>query len=355
LAASRVRIAVQRRARARHEEGITLAKRTITTLLGATIALLAAAPAQATLVYVKGASTDEPRVYVADDDGTNPHRIGNGHSPLVSPDGRWVAWVAPGEPEVIKMRLADRSRKAREVESASFIGEMRFSPDSKSLGFVINTRLLVYDIREREAVRAASGNIRGFSFSPDSKSVAFGTSGRNDAGDAPSDLYRFAIADKERERITRDRKSLNPLWGENGIIHDRQRTRDGDAPTYNLFEIQPDGGSLRRITKLRIPSLLTGLIPLELSANGNRLIAQFVGQDLTIGFRVNPRNGKAHSLGKFSESGFVAADLSADGRTVLGHSGGGDPNNRHNVVTMPYGGGKQTVLVRRASDPDWSR
>jgi hypothetical protein len=332
-----------------------LAKWTITSLLGATIAILAAAPAQATLVYVKTNDEDRSRVFVADDDGTNAHKIGNGRAPVVSPDGRWVAWIAPGDPEIVKMRLADRSRKAREVARASFIGEMHFSPDSMTLGLVLGTRLHVYNIRAREAVKAASGNIRGFSFSPDSQAVAFGTSGRNDASDAPADLYSYDIADKARTRITRDRKSLNPLWGEGGIVHDRQRLREGDAPSFNLFEIQPDGGSLRRITKLRIPSLMSGLVPLELSENGNRMIAQFIGQDLTIGFRVNPQNGKAHALGKFSETGFVAADLSADGRTILGHSGGGDPNNRHNVVTMPYGGGKQTVLVRRASDPDWSR
>ena len=50
----------------------------------------------------------------------------------------------------------------------------------------------------------------------------------------------------------------------------------------------------------------------------------------------------------------MAANLTADGNTVLGHTGGPDPTNRHNVVTMPYGGGKAKVLVRKAYDPDWS-
>jgi len=333
-----------------------LAKRTITTLLGATVALLAAAPAHATLVYTKsnkdGTAT---RVYVADGDGTNAHKLGNGILPTVSPDGRWVAWIVPGSPDRVKMRLADRSRKARDVKTATEINNLQFSPDSKWLGVAASTRLWVYNIHDREEVKAASGNLRGFSFSPDSKSVAFGTAGRNQSFDAPTDLYRFVIADEQRVRITRDRKSLNPLWTERGLIHDRQRVRANAAPSYNLFEIQPDGGSLRRITKLRIPDLASGLVPLELSANGERMIAQFTGQDIAIGFRVNPDTGKVHSLGKFGEHGFVAADLTADGRTVLGTSGGADPSVRHDVVTMPYGGGKTTVLVRRAFDPDWSR
>ena len=206
-----------------------------------------------------------------------------------------------------------------------------------------------------ESVKAASGNIRGFSFSPDSTSIAFGTAGHNQSFDAPTDLYSFSIADKKRTRITRDRKSLNPLWTERGIIHDRQRIRDNAAPSYNLFEINPDGGSLRRITALKIPPLSSGLIPLELSANGKRLIAEFTGQDTSVGFAVNPKTGKVRALSRDSENGFVAADLTADGTTVLGATGGADPSNKHNVVTMPYTGGKPKVLVRRAFDPDWNR
>jgi hypothetical protein len=212
----------------------------------------------------------------------------------------------------------------------------------------------VYDIRERTEVKAASGNIRGFSFSPDSGAVVFGTAGRSDAVDAPSDLYYFTLAERVRSRVTRDRKSLNPLWGPAGIVHDRMNAREGDAPSYNVFEIQPDGGSLRRITSLRIPSLVSGLVPLEQSANGKRMLANFIGQDTQVAFRVNTETGKAKALDQDFENGLVGFDLTADGRTVLGHTGGPDPTARHDVVTVPYGGGKPEVLVRRASFPDWS-
>jgi Tol biopolymer transport system component len=324
------------------------------TLLGAATALLMAAPAQAALVYVKGPA-DAPRVLVADDDGTNPHKIGDGRSPAISSDGRWVAWVFDdGDTQQVKLRLADRSRKARDVVTSDFVGELQFAPDSKSLGIDDGKRLWVYNIHDRASVKAASGQIRGFSFSPDSQSVAFGTSGQDEAFDAPSDLYSFAIADKTRRRITRDRKSLNPLWTSRGIVHDRQKRRPGAAPSYNLFEIQPDGGSLRRITALKIPDLVSGLVPLERSDNGKRLLAEFVGQDTSVGFAVNPKSGKVRALSRDSENGFVAADLSANGSTVLGTTGGPAPSNKNNVATMPYRGGKPKVLVRHASEPDWS-
>jgi hypothetical protein len=326
----------------------------ITLLLAMFVLLLAAAPAQAKLVYIKDPGGERPRVYVAEDDASKPRRIGSGYSPTVSADGRWVGWVAPGPLQRVMIRRADLSRKARQVARASVVGDLQFSPDSKMLGMALNDRLSVHDIPTRTTFNAASGNIRGFSFSPDSKSVVYGTSGRNDAPDAESDLYWIEFDAGPRQRITRDRKSLNPLWGPNGIIHDRQKVREGDAPSYNLFDIQPDGGSLRRITALRIPSLLTGLVPVELSADGTRLLAEFVGQDTGVGFAVNPANGSTRSLGRDAENGFLGFDLSADGRTVLGHTGGPDPTARHNVATMPWGGGKPTVLVRRAAFPDWS-
>jgi hypothetical protein len=332
-----------------------LAKPALSGLLGATLALLLAAPAHATLVYVKESASGDFRVFVADDDGSNPHRLGEGRAPTVSADGRWVAWIEPGDTEQVMLQLADRSRKARVVARSTQVGEIRFSPDSKSLGLVIGRRLLVYDIKERDSFKAASGNIRGFSFSLDSQSIVYGTSGRDGSFDAPSDLYRRVIGGDTRVRVTRDRKSLNPVWGADGIVHDRFRRRDGDAPTYNLFSIQPDGGSLHRITALRIPNLVSGLVPLELSADGKRLLAEFVGQDTSVGFAVNPETGKVRALSRDSENGFVAADLSADGRTVLGHTGGPDPRRAGNVVTMPYRGGKPKVLVRHAAFPDWSQ
>ena len=332
-----------------------MTKRTFTLLLGTALALAAAAPAQATLVYVKGAATASPTVYVARDDGSNPRKLGAGYSPVISPNGRWVAWVRTASPDRVILRRADRRGRARRVGTATVVGGLRFSPNSRLLGSVRDRRLLVYDISRRRENRAAFGYLHGFDFGPDSRTLVYGSSGRRPAFDAPVDLYTVERDGGSRKRITRDRRSLNPLWGPDGIVHDRQRWRDGDAPAYNLFEIQPDGGDFRRITRLRIPSLVSGLVPLEVATNGRRLLASFVGQDTNVGFRVNPRSGSVHSLDSDFENGFVATDLTADGETVLGHTGGPDPTGRHNIVTMPYTGGRQELLVRGAMSPHWSR
>ena len=43
-----------------------------------------------------------------------------------------------------------------------------------------------------------------------------------------------------------------------------------------------------------------------------------------------------------------------DGTTVIGATGGFDPAGRHNVVTVPFAGGRPKVLVHNAFAPTWT-
>jgi Tol biopolymer transport system component len=331
-----------------------MAHRLIVSLVVAAGVLAAAPAARATLVYVKQPNGTTPEVWSARDDGTGARRVGEGSFPVISPDGQWVAWRDTAHDTVLLRKLGGRN--VRRIARSLTVGTIAFSPDSARLGVGLRGRLLVHHIASRESTTVAHGYVNGFSFSPDSAWLAYGTTGRSEAYDAASDLYVVALDSDGKTRITRDRKSLNPLWGPAGdIVFDRQTPRAGDAPQYNLFAIHPDGGAMRRLTSLKIPTLLSGLIPVDWSADGTRLLAEFVGQDTSVGFAVDPANGETRALSKNMETGFVASALSADGRTVLGMTGGADPANRHDVVTVPWGGGKPTVLVRRAALPDWTR
>jgi hypothetical protein len=326
--------------------------------LATAVAALAAAPAHATLAYVKGAGSSTPRVYGAADDGTQPRKLGEGLFPAVSPDGRWVAWIAPDGKgaEQAMLAAADGSAEPTAVVRSRGIGQLTFSPDSAKLAIVRSRRLTLLDVAEGTTATVARAAIQGFSFSPDSRQIAYGSSGRTEDAFAPSDLYVADLATGARQRITRDRKSLHPVWGpDGGIVFDRLRARTGDAPALNLWWVKPDGGSLRRLTNLRIPKLVSGLMPLEWSADGRRLLSQFVGQDTAVAFAVSPRSGRTRALAKDVEGGFVATDLSADGRTVLGQTGGPGGADGADVVTVPYAGGKPTLLVKAAAYPDWSR
>ena len=180
---------------------------------------------------------------------------------------------------------------------------------------------------------------------------------RDDSFDAPSDLYRIEIDGGPRVRVTRDRKSLNPLWGAGGIIHDRQRRADGGRavlqpvrdparrrqPAADHRAAHPEPGAAAWSRSSCRPTA-SGCWP----SSSARTPAS--------GSRSTRRPARCARSARDSENGFVAANL------IGGRHDRARPHRRprpgpveHNVVTMPYRGGKATVLVRHASFPDWSR
>ena len=321
-------------------------------------ALLLAAPAQAKLVYVKQADTASPVVYVATDKGKQPRRLGIGRAPAISPDGRWVAFITANDAgtrdTVVLKRLRQGSQ--RFVMRSKRIASLRFSPDSARLAAIANSRRIrVYDIPNDKRRVAASGDIRGYSWAPDSKRVVYGEAAGEDF-QADSDLFiARAMGGADPDRLTRSKDAVNPVWGAEEIFFDRFTEREGDAPAYNLFAVDPVTKDVRRLTDLTIPPLVSGLVPLEVSADSRRMLSVFTGQDTEVGFTVNTRSGDTRALSTDFERGIVGYNLSADGKTILGHTGGPDPGNMHDVITLPYGGGEETVLVEDAAYPDWTR
>ena len=57
---------------------------------------------------------------------------------------------------------------------------------------------------------------------------------------------------------------------------------------------------------------------------------------------------------KTLEQGFAGTALSADGKSILGMTGGFEPGPGHNVATIPYRGSKPKVLAKNAFEPSWS-
>jgi Tol biopolymer transport system component len=334
--------------------------RTTAILLGMLAAALWTVPAEAKLVYVKRPETASPVVYVAKDNGKDPRRLGIGRAPTISPDGQWVAFVTVptggSDMETVVLQKLEAGSQ-RLVMRSSSIDSLRFSPDSKKLGAVAaGKRVRIYDVQNDALHVAVSGNIRGYSFSPDSEQIVYGKAVKDDF-QAASDLYRVPALGGKETRITEDRNALNPVWTSKEIVFDRFKRRKDDAPAYNVWALDPAApDTLRRITRLTIPRLVSGLVPLEASADGRRLLAAFTGQDVEVGFTVATRSGKTRALSQDFESGTVGFDLSADGKTILAHTGGPDPGNAHDVVTVPYGrGGKTKVIVEDAAYPDWTR
>lgn len=331
--------------------------------LAAAVALLALpAAAQATLAYVK--NPVNRTVFAAADDGTKAHRVDSGSTPRVSPDGLSVAYLHEGAGNAQELRLTlavgGPARTLMVGLRESF--HLAFSPDSKTIAALRGPelgkrKLVLIDVLTGGQRVVASGYFSGFNFSPDSTELVYARAG-SEKFPPRSDVFRVGTGGGKPVRVTNDHNAQDPLWGPTGkivfvkMIGAKQR-RFG--PKNELFLMNPNGKGVKRLTHTKVDPLLLGLFPTEWSADGSRLLTEFQGQDTSYAVTVNPKTGAQRPLHKTGEQGFVGTALSADGSTVLGFTGGFEPEPNHDIATVPYGGGKLKTLVKNAFEPDWSR
>jgi Tol biopolymer transport system component len=340
--------------------------RRLATICALAAAALAPATAHATLVYTKNPNT--PSVWVAADDGSGARRLVFGSSPRISPDGRTVAYAVVGSKRTFRPDLmvvpADGSAPPRLLakgwrDTYSF----DWSADARTIVTVVGPelgpkRLALIDVATGAQRTVARGAFYGVSLAPAGDQVVYGRAPDDRGRTLHGDVYRVAVAGGAPTRLTTDRRSLFPLWGPTGRVVfvklvDAKRRRYG--PKNELYLMAPDGSGVRRLTKTRVAQLLQGLTPTEWSADGTRLLAEFGGQDTGYAETVDPTTGAHRPVIKAAENGLVGTDLTTDGSTILGATGGPDPTGRHDVVAVPYGGGPVRVLARNAVEPDWNR
>jgi Tol biopolymer transport system component len=329
------------------------------------------AAAQATLAFVR--NPFKPQVWAAEDSGKGAHVLVPGSNPKVSPDGRIVALLHQGtkrnaQPELV-LAPADGSAPASTlIKGWREPDDFDWSPDSSTIAAVRGPelgakRLVLIDVVTGAQQVVATGYFNGVSFSPDGAQLVYGRSAGEDFPPR-SDVYRFeiplgqAVRYVPPVRLTHDQRSTNPLWGPNGkIVFVKQlgAKQRKYGPKNELFLMNPAGNRVRRLTHTTVGPLLQGLYPTQWSANGKRLLAEFEGQDTTYAVTVNPQTGAQRPLIEATEQGFLGTGLSADGKFVLGKTGGFEPGPGGDVAVVPYGGGKPKVLAKNASEPSWSR
>jgi dipeptidyl aminopeptidase/acylaminoacyl peptidase len=335
-------------------------------LVAATALLALPAAAQATLAYVKNPMN--PVVYAANDNGGGAFKVGSGTNPKVSPDGDVIAYSREGNGGKRGLVLGAATAGGG---STPVLGNLQdsfyvtFSPDSKLVAAVRGPEigkghLVLLDVTSGTLLRTvASGYFSGISFSPDGTELAYSVSQSEDFP-AKTDVFTATVAPGKPTQITKGGNSVDPLWGPAGkIVFAKQLDAKSRkyGPKNELFLMSPNGKGVKRLTHTKVDPLLQGLYPTEWSANGNKLLAEFEGQDTSYAVTVNPKTRAQRPLDKMGdgERGFVGTALSSDGTTVLGFTGGFEPGPNHDVATIPYGGGKAKSLVKGAFEPDWSR
>ena len=96
-----------------------------------------------------------------------------------------------------------------------------------------------------------------------------------------------------------------------------------------------------------------GLVPVAVCADGTRVAANTIGEDMDQGWSMNVLTGKLHQFG----SGLTADGISRDGgRVLLESMYGWMYSPRASVIeTRPFSGGPATVLVKPGGKASWNQ
>jgi Tol biopolymer transport system component len=332
----------------------------ITALLAVAALLALPAAANATLSYTKG--VQKPRVYVANDNGSGARQVGLGRNSHVSPNGEWVAYERETNNGGAELRLYQvdihKSQRLLNPWAESFV--FAWSPDSEMVAVVTGgltgkKTLLVLNVKSLTREKVATGYFNGVSFSPESDEIVYGVSQTENT--LKSDVFRYELGGSAPTRLTNDKSSAYPLWGPKDQIvfaHYTERNKRDEAPEGQLFTMDSEGQRISQLSHTKVSPLAQGLIPVAWSKNGARLLTEFAGEDQSYAVALSTVTGAEKKLTKNFETGLQGAALSEDGATVLGTVGlgfGGNPQPK--VVTVPWGGGPEKVLVPGGYEPSW--
>lgn len=319
------------------------------------------------LAFAKTGRTGDV-VWVADLAGTHPHRLGPGDVPLVSPSGRAVAAALSGSKSALVVYGPGSERHTFFRSSRVGAQPVAWSLESRYLAVELfgnypgkhdhDSGLAIIDTTTFRAQTISRGSLCGASFSPAQPDrLVFGL--------APPGTYClsghvnvFAVDPdgSQRRQLTTDGRSLNPVWGPTQIAFDREQLRGGQAaPAYQIWLMNPNGSGRKQVTHTKVPTLLEGLVPMQFSADGARLLTQLVGQDTSETWTIEVASAKVRQLTVRGVS-VTAGGLSQDGTTVLvDYNGLLNPPSAGTVETVPFTGGRATVLVKGAGFPSWNR
>jgi len=332
--------------------------------------LAPAAPVR--LAYVTESARSPARVWLASGAGGEAKLLGPGDEPLLAPDGQLVAASLFGTgasatfgPALAVYAAAGKSAQRNYLSRASVIATpLAWSPDSRYLAVFFQetairssgdrSGLAVVDTASDSLAKIAYGQIFGASFAPDgSDRIVYGRA-PSLSGSAPVNLYVSGPEGAGEHALSADGRSLNPVWGPRYIAYDRESLRSGEAPAFQVWLASPTRTALRRVTHVGVGPLVTGLVPIAFSADGSRLLAEYEGQDTSEAWTVRVASGRAHRLTAGGRSA-MAAGISRSGTTVLVDEGSfEEPPSSGRIATLPFAGGRASVLVARGGQASWN-
>jgi hypothetical protein len=336
--------------------------KTLGALAAATLFLALPAAAGANVAFVRGSVS--PAVFTASNNGKDVHRIGKGRNAYISPDSATVVYYGEGPGHSGEMKLTTVDGGAGKTVMKGWVEpfSLAWSPDSEFVlaerGPEIGKRKLVLVTLATGAQKViATGYFHGFSFDPEGKEIVYSKSNSERQYPPKSDIFKVAASGGKAVALTSDHRSEVPLWGPTGkivFVKQLDANKRQYGPKNELYLMNPNGKGVKRLTHTNVDPLLQGLYPIAWSANGKRILSQFGGQDTSYAVGVSATTGAQKPIVEATEEGLVGTAISPDGSTVYGYEGGFDPGNAHNLVSVPWGGGRAKIIIRNATEPTWS-
>jgi hypothetical protein len=215
--------------------------------------------------------------------------------------------------------------------------------------------LAVIDTTTGAVTTIAHGQVQGASFAPDgSDRIVYGLA-PSLAVNAPVNLYIAQPDGSGTQALTHDGRSLYPIWGPRYIAYDREHLRRNYAPRYDIWLRAPGSSAARRLTNVPADKLVVGLVPIAFSASGGRLLSEFEGEDTSAAWTVRVPSGRARPI-TFRNQSVLGAGISRDGGTLLVDLGSFEaPPSAGRVASIPFVGGRPTVLVAHGGQASWNR
>jgi hypothetical protein len=322
------------------------------------------------IAFERGTATVLPSVWVATASGQEAKELGPGDQALMSPNGEFVAATLFGSGPNSETGPAVGIYPVAGTGAAGFLSlatatatPLAWSPDSRYLAVSFlsssltdiarNSGLAVIDTTTGLVRVIANGAINGASFAPDgSDRIAYARTATL-SPTAPVNIYISGPEGAGVKRFTGDGRSLNPVWGPRYIAYDRERPRKL-APAYQIWLRSPNGGRAKQLTKVRVAPLLAGLVPLAFSANGQRLVAEFEGEDTSEAWTVRVPSGRARRIIARGRP-VTASGISRDGKTLLiDENAFENPPSSGRVAAIPFAGGRSEVLIAHGAEATWN-